>query len=220
VETAPKTDAPCCPMPFGFIRRRWDILVLLTVMAVTNGALLFGRNTDFWALYPKDVARGQWWRLITNDYAHGGLRHFFAIGLGFWVVYLSLKDARPVCRLAYVFLSGVGSTLATILFESQESIVGLRGLSGICHGLLAVWALEMILLPARSSRYHAIGGAVLLLVIVKLSVEFATGRPLLTPLYLGHVDSPGVPGHVGGLLAGALAFACLRKRPRASPQQP
>jgi rhomboid family GlyGly-CTERM serine protease len=216
VQALPKTDHVGRTL-LDATRRRWDVLVLLAVMAVTNGALLFGGNTDFWALYPQEVARGQWWRLITNDYAHSSLRHLLALGLAFWVLYFLLKDPRPLCRLAYIFLSGAGSTLFEVLFESEANLVGLRGLSGVIHGVLAVCALEM-LLSTGVSRYRIVGGTVLLLVIVKLAIEFATGRPLLTPLYLGHVSSPAVPCHVGGLLGGVLAFTCLRKSRGTSTQ--
>jgi membrane associated rhomboid family serine protease len=194
----------------GFARRRWDALFLVVILAAINGPLFTGGNTDFWALYPQAVAHGQWWRVVTNDFAHNNLVHLSVVGLLFWIVYLGLVERRPLIRLAYVFLSAAGSNLAAMLFASTAATTGMCGLSGVLHGLLGIWGLERLTSPRYSPAWRAVGGAVLSLTAGKLLFEQMSGWSLYALLHLDGMGAPAVSCHLGGLLAGVLAFACFR----------
>lgn len=192
------------------IRCWWDVLLLGAMIATINVRLLIGGNTDYWAFYSGAVSNGQWWRLITNDFAHGGLSHLLAVGLIFWILYLSLEEKRPLRRLTYVFASSIAANASAVLFDPATSLDGMRGLSGVVHGLLGVWALERILLPGRSPAQRSLGLAVLLVTIGKVVVELKSDWSLYAALHLGGAGGYTPACHAGGLIAGMMAFACFR----------
>jgi membrane associated rhomboid family serine protease len=145
-------------------------------------------------LVPFLVAVGEWWRLITSGFLHFGnyggfgpvhlLFNMFAL----WVLGRDLEIALGrLWFLAVYLLSLLGGSTAIMLFGDPEGPVA--GASGAIYGLF--------------------GGIAIIVFKSKLNPT-----PVLTLIGINIVLSitlPGISllGHVGGMVAGALATAAL-----------
>ena len=145
-----------------------------------------------------DVAHGQWWRLVTAFFLHGGLIH---IGMNMWVLSRIgpfLEDLLGSVRYLVVYLvSGIGSTAAISIWFvyvlGQKGSYPMVGASGAIFGILG--ALATYTLRAGNARGRALG--------------MALWRDIGLMLFLG-VIVPVISntGHVGGLIPG-VAFGLL-----------
>jgi membrane associated rhomboid family serine protease len=138
----------------------------------------------------------QWWRIFTAAFLHVGLLHLAMNMLALLIFGSELE--RYFGRLRYLalyLLSVLGGAAAIQLFGDPR--VPVAGASTAIYGLLG--ALAVLMLFHRQD----LRGLITLLVINVL-ISFLPGVSLL--------------GHLGGLVAGALAAAVLvltRTRPRA-----
>ncbi len=141
---------------------------------------------------------GELWRLLTANFVHRDWAH---IGFNLFVLFhfgAALENAyRPLDYLYVLLAAALGTTALSYTMTDAVS----AGASGMAYGMLGgamVFGLKYRrILP---ERYRTVlGGAVVPTVLVFL--------------YIGWTSS-GVDnwGHVGGLLAGALATAPLRPR--------
>jgi membrane associated rhomboid family serine protease len=152
------------------------------------------------ALMPMLVAAGEWWRLVTSGFLHFGnyggfgpvhlLFNMFAL----WVLGRDLEVALGrVWFLVVYLLSLLGGSTAIMLFGAPDDLVA--GASGAVYGLF--------------------GGIAVIVFKSKLNPT-----PVLTLIGINiflSVALPGISllGHLGGLLAGALATAALVYAPAA-----
>ena len=81
--------------------------------------------------------------------------------------------------------------------------LGLRGLSGIAHGLLAITAVEMIA-TATSKIDRVCGLLCLTAVLAKSCLEALTGHAVLATLHFGMLGTPIAICHAGGVLGGLI----------------
>src|SRR5690606_11308795 len=88
--------------------------------------------------------------------------------------------------------------------------LGLRGLSGVAHGLMAVVCLQRLTLTGRGSREFVAYALVLAGLVAKCLLESLTGDALLASWHLGNVGTPIAVCHAGGLLGG-LVFGVTRR---------
>jgi membrane associated rhomboid family serine protease len=156
------------------------------------------------ALVPAYVSAGEWWRLLTSGFLHFGnyggfgpvhlLFNMFAL----WVIGRDLELALGRGRfLAVYMLSLLGGSTAVMLLGDAGG--GVAGASGAVYGLF--------------------GGIAVVVFKAKLNPA-----PVLTLLAINiflSVTLPGISllGHVGGLIAGALATAAMVYPPRARRAQ-
>jgi rhomboid family GlyGly-CTERM serine protease len=148
---------------------------------------------------PAAVAAGEWWRILLHPFAHVSGYHLLLDGMAFVVLYHGLREPVRCCRLGLVVAAGAGSLLLSLGLAPEVERLGLCGLSGIGHGLMAVMALEMI----RDRDW--MGWPCLAGVVAKAVWESVTGHVLLDAWHFGSVGSPVVVSHLGGVL-GATAF--------------
>ena len=119
--------------------------VLYSMRAGRGGGMDIDIDTLFafgakWA--PAIFGAGQWWRLITAGYLHGGLLH---IGMNMWVLFdlgVQVEETFGTSRyLVLYFLSTVGGFLASSFWApgvpSIGASAGIFGLIGamIAHGV-------------------------------------------------------------------------------------
>jgi rhomboid family GlyGly-CTERM serine protease len=86
------------------------------------------------------IVAGQYWRLITGHWVHGGLRHMALNGLG--AVVIAFLFLRTYSVLQWVFilaLSMLAIDLGFLLLEPQ--LKWYVGASGVLHGALAAGAI-------------------------------------------------------------------------------
>ncbi len=147
---------------------------------------------------PLIVDLGQLWRLFTANFVH---RDWLHIGFNLFVLFhfgAALENAfRPLDYLCILVATALGTTLLSFAMSDDVS----AGASGMAYGMLGgavVFGLKYRrILPERYRR--VLGGAVVPTVLVFL--------------YIGWT-STGIDnwGHLGGLVAGAVAAALFAPR--------
>lgn len=145
---------------------------------------------------------GEWWRLLTCVFVHGGLLH---IAFNMWCLW----DLGALCESLYgrwtfgvlYIICGLGASLASIVWNVQVLSVGASGaIFGLAGALIAAFKLGEFSVP-RS----ALSGTLRSLFIF---VAFNLAWGLLPNLF----GSDGVTdnaAHVGGLLTGLLLGALI-----------
>ena len=146
--------------------------------AVTNGGLLYGPA----------VQGGQWWRLLTWGFLHGGLLH---VGFNMFMLFAlgpQLERAFGAVRFALIYFGSLfAGALAVMLFDWDQPTLGA---SGAVLGMAAALAIALWLRGADLRQTPTFG-------LVVLNLAF--------PLFF-----PGISfwGHAGGVLGG-VAMAWL-----------
>jgi membrane associated rhomboid family serine protease len=144
------------------------------------------------------VGAGQWWRLLTAAFLHGGLAH---VVFNMWALLLL---GPPLERLlgslvfgaTYFACAAWGGAAAYLLADPRSAMVGA---SAAIFGLFGIW-----LYASYLSRSTQVGQA-----------QF---RSLMTLLAINAFLSFAVPriswqGHAGGLVAGIVVAAIWRRLP-------
>jgi membrane associated rhomboid family serine protease len=174
------------------------VVTAVSAVSVGNSPLDNYRSPVFDALsqWPFGVYLfDQWWRIFTAAFLHVGLLHLVMNMLALLIFGSELERYFGRLRfLALYLLSVLGGAAAIQLFGDPR--VPVAGASTAIYGLLG--ALAVLMLFHRQD----LRGLVTLLVI-NVVISFLPGVSLL--------------GHLGGLVAGALAAAILvltRTRPR------
>jgi len=141
---------------------------------------------QFGAKYTRSILGGDWWRLLTAGYLHGGLMH---IGMNLWVLF----DLGPQVDEIYgssryfVFytLSTIGGYVASSFWSPQVPSVGASaGLFGLIGVMIALGVTN------RSSMGAAIRG---------MYIRWAIYGLLFGLLPYFHIDNAA---HIGGLATG------------------
>jgi membrane associated rhomboid family serine protease len=177
--------------------------VLVFMINLAQGASL-GRNGGElffdWALIGRGqlidgtmigVAEGEWWRLVTSMFLHGGILH---LGLNmlllFWVG-APIEEAIGRARfLILYFVSGLAGAAGALLLSDPSSIT--VGASGAIFGLLGAAVVF------ERQRTMVLGGSALSIIVLNLVLTFA-------------VPNVSIGGHVGGLIGGALGGLALSR---------
>jgi rhomboid protease GluP len=111
---------------------------------------------DFGAKYaPYIFYRGEWWRLITAGYLHGGLLHIL---MNSWVLF----DLGPQVNQAYgtprflsiYFLSSVTGYLASLYWSPSVSIGASAALTGLIGAMIAFGTRERSAFGAALRRQY------------------------------------------------------------------
>jgi membrane associated rhomboid family serine protease len=144
-------------------------------------------------LYPQFSGTFQPWRLFTVLFVHSGFWHVGLNMLALWMLGRSLEPMLGRSRFLWLYvLSGLGGSVAVVLFGFTSAVVGA---SGAIFGLFGA-----LLVIGRHIGANITGIAVVL--GINLVITFL---PLLTS---GLGGGGGVQiswqAHVGGLAAGAL----------------
>lgn len=150
------------------------------------------------ANFGPDTLSGQWWRLITYMFLHGGVMHIF---FNMWCLW----DLGQLCESLYgrwtyaaiYFITGIAGGLASIAWNPLVLSVGASGaIFGLAGALIASFYLGEFSLPRM-----AISGTLRSLVI------FAVFN-LFIGQVIGGVDNAC---HVGGLVSGLALGALIAK---------
>ena len=163
-----------------------------SVMNFPAKALLFGAN------YGPYTLTGQWWRLVTYMFLHGGALH---IAFNMWCLW----DLGALCESLYgrftfgaiYLITGVAGGLASVAWNPGVLSVGASGaIFGLAGALIASFYLGEFSLPS-----FAIRGTLMSLVV------FA-GFNLFFGGVVGGVDNAA---HIGGLVSGLILGALIAK---------
>lgn len=91
------------------------------------------------------VAGGEWWRLVTAGFLHGGIFHLAVNMLSLWWLGRPLETALGRVRFAGLYLFGLlaGSAAAYLLTPAYAPVVGASGAIFALLGALLVLARQM-----------------------------------------------------------------------------
>lgn len=174
--------------------RRWFFLLLAGIFIIS----VYVSERIFYAgLLDKTIFTGQWWRLFTHIFLHGGWLHLIMNGLALLVF-------AKVCEMHFgrrgwltIFLvAGVTGGLAEMIFRPELKVVGASG------GLMGLWGAQV----AAALRLREVPRS-----FRQLSNQLALGS-LVTWFGVQMVLDHLIPNiawlaHLGGFLGGlAIAF--------------
>ena len=154
----------------------------------------------FGAMSPPYIAAGQYWRLITAGFLHGGLLH---IAMNSWVLFsvgAQVEETYGTARYLVLYvLSTITGFLASALFGNALSV----GASAALFGLIGA----MIAAAMRSNT--ALGSA--------MKTQYT--QWVIFMLVIGLLPGLNVDmaAHIGGL-AGGFALAWIMDTPGAAPR--
>ena len=142
------------------------------------------------------MAGGQWWRLVTAGFLHGGLMH---IAMNSWVLFdlgTSVEEAYGTSRMLVIyFLSSVAGFYVSALWSQADSVGASAALFGLLGAMIALGTRDRSSM-GDATRSMYVRWAVLMLVIS----------------LFGRID---MAAHVGGL-AGGFGVAWIAGTPRVS----
>ncbi len=177
-------------------------VAVFVAMALAGVSMLdnpSGQDLVRWgANYGPLTVSGQWWRLLTCVFIHGGLLH---IGFNMWCLWSLGRLAESVYghwTFAAVYLiSGLAASLASVIWNPVILSVGASGaIFGIAGVLIASFYLGEFSLPRA-----ALSGTL-------RSVVVFVGYNLFFGAVIARTDNAA---HVGGLLMGLLLGALIAK---------
>jgi rhomboid protease GluP len=163
-----------------------------TVANFPGHSLLFGAN------YGPYTLTGQWWRLLTYMFMHGGILH---IAFNMWCLWdlgaLSESLYGPVTYGAIYLITGVAGGLSSIAWNPGVLSVGASGaIFGLAGAMIASFALGEFSLPSIAIR-----GTLRSLIV------FAAFNLFFGSMFAG-VDNAA---HIGGLVTGLILGALIAK---------
>jgi rhomboid protease GluP len=190
--------------------RRTPVTILLLIAIAVGFVLQFlsgGQLTEAGANYGPAIRAGEYWRLVTSMFLHGGLLH---LALNGWALFqlgslLELLMGSRRMLLVY-FATGIAGSLASAAFTHEPSV----GASGAIFGLLG--ALIAFLLRRRGALTPQ--GKSILMQLVGWAV---------INVFLGFSSNVGGgpqidnSAHLGGCAAGLLLGFVLPERRRQLP---
>lgn len=181
--------------------RRWEMRLWLLLLLLTNLGLLLGQGPTSNLMYnPAAVVAGQWWRVCTWPWVHVSRYHLLLDGAAFLLLYQGLTAPSVARRLSYLLGATAGSLLLPVLCAPELGELGLCGLSGLAHGLMAISALELY------GQHKKLGAWLLIGLLAKTTWELWSGAAFLQNLHIGDIGQPIVTTHAGGVLGGLLVF--------------
>jgi membrane associated rhomboid family serine protease len=170
------------------------INVIVFLVEIAQGAGGFyqlgeSRFIDDFALFGPAVAEGEWYRLVTSGFLHGGILHIgFNMLLLFFLGRL-LEPALGMPRfLALYFASLLAGSLGALILEPNSHGIGA---SGAIFGLAGA-----TFVIARGRGMEALAGQVGFLIVFNLIFSF-TARNV------------SIGAHVGGLVGGVICALAI-----------
>ena len=182
-------------------RRTPVTTLLLASIAVGFGLQVFLGDaiTSAGANYgPAVFQGGEWWRLVTSMFLHGGIVHLLLNGWGFFQLGALFETWLGSVRLLLVyFASGIAGSLASAFFSQVPSVGASGAIFGVLGALIAfLLKRRQFLTPqAKSLLFQLVGWAV-------INVFFGFSTP--------GIDNAA---HLGGCAAGFLLGLGLGEQP-------
>ncbi len=178
------------------------LIIIITFVFILQQTALGSTIFSYGALQGYVVIyNGDWWRIITVIFLHGGITHYvFNTFFGIYVISGALERiVGPVKFLAFFFGGGIIASFAVVGWDiMMENTAPTVGASGAIFAVLGV----LLFLIINKPQWFSASDATSIKAFVIINVIFT---------FLGANIS--IPGHIGGLIAGyLLAFFIPMKR--------
>jgi rhomboid protease GluP len=177
-----------------------NVLIAINVIVFVWEIATGGWGTDSLslregALYGPLVAQGQWWRIVTSAFLHGGLLHIAFNMFALFQVGRFLEMLIGSRRMLTIYaISMVGSGLAVYFFAYDQVTIGASGAIFGTFGALVAIGLRL------GEHGRSLVMQTLPIIGINLFIGFT-------------VPNISNAGHIGGLLSGFVAgFALVRIR--------
>lgn len=180
----------------------FDTLLFIIFLGFCNFHLISKESFTHLAFIPSEFVSGERYRLLTFSFVHVSWYHFCLDAGAFLFLYTGLTEKRIYIKLLTVGACGLSSLVAAILFSPQFHIIGLCGLSGIAHGLMAISALELM----EDNNNFKLGLVFLLIVCIKSIIEVMTGNAIFSFLHMEQCGTPIAICHAGGVIGGIMSY--------------
>jgi membrane associated rhomboid family serine protease len=175
----------------------FGIAGLLVVIALLQLGLAHSleRSIQAAGLVKSSVRTGEWWRLISGTYLHGGAMHLYGNVIALVSLGHIMETYVPRWHLPLVYITaGVLGSAFSFLLLPATSIGASGAILGLAGYLIAVGALEPSRLPT-TVRFK---------VLTMVGLTFYVGA-----FGFGFIDNAA---HIGGALGGALLAFVLTPR--------
>ena len=166
----------------GFIpQARFNTVIILVInfglyLASSLYAMKSGRGdamnldgetlVDFGAKFPPYIALGQWWRLVTAGFLHGGLLHILMNSWALFDLGSSVEDLLGASRMLVIyFVSTVGGFYLSDRFSPYVSVGASAGIFGLIGAMIAIGVRD------RSALGAAIRGLYIRWAVIGLLIE-------------------------------------------------
>ncbi|MCF7973410.1 MAG: rhomboid family intramembrane serine protease [Phycisphaerae bacterium] len=186
-------------------KKRWELWIYTLMLVIANMGLVRGSVTTAWYYYPDQVLAGQWYRLLTHGFVHVSWYHLLLDGSAFLMLYAMLRQTSWIKRSLYVLGANIGCIVGVTAVLPHHNSVGYAGLSGIAHGLMAVWALEC-LVENHDKTIQRIGWVALSVVLTKALFEACDGGVIFSCLHGNLMGHPIGISHLSGILGASLMY--------------
>jgi membrane associated rhomboid family serine protease len=173
-----------------------NVIAYLWEVKVGGAGMLSGFGTDTsgmervlaeGALVPAYVLQnGQWWRILTGAFLHGGLIHIGVNMMSLWFLGRFIEFALGSWRMLVVYMVSLGASGLGVVYFSTNPDVATIGASGAIFGLFgALFAIGFKLGKRGMDLVRANTGILVLNLIITFTVPAISWQ-----------------AHVAGLLAG------------------
>jgi len=148
-----------------------------------------GQLFSDWALQGAAVSNGEWWRLVTAMFLHGGVLHLaFNMFALYWLGNI-IEQALGTPRFLLVYVvSGLAGSAGALWLSSALAVT--VGASGAIFGMIGA------LLILEYLATGSLMGQAMVLILVNMALTFA-------------VPGISIGGHLGGLVGGIVATYAL-----------
>jgi rhomboid protease GluP len=150
-----------------------------------------------------ETTSGEWWRLLTSMFVHGGIMHLLLNIYGFVLASIFIEPVIGSVRYAIIyFLSGIAGSIASICWYDNTVSVGASGaIFGLFGAILAMTLTGIFAKEEKKSILMLFGPYVLISLLMGLS---------------GGIDNAA---HLGGLMAGAVVALIMYKTMKRDMQE-
>lgn len=168
-----------------------DLNILIFIIMFFSGLGLISFNANdllsWGANFKPLTTKGEWWRLLTNTFLHGGLMHILAnmYGLLFVGIFLEPKLGKTKFTIIYLTTGILASIASLYLHNATVSI----GASGAIFGLYGVFLALLLTKSFPKDFSKTFLTSTLIFIVYNLLMGFASAG----------IDNAA---HIGGLLSG------------------
>ncbi|HXB92307.1 MAG TPA: rhomboid family intramembrane serine protease, partial [Puia sp.] len=165
-----------------------NVLIFIVMVLAGLGVVSFDASDllAWGADYRPAVSQGQWWRLITSMFLHGGLMHLVSNMYGLILVGVFLEPVLGKAKYVLIYFgTGILASVASLWWHPATVSIGA---SGAIFGLYGTF-LALIIMKVYPKQF---GKSLLPLILIFIGYNILMG---LT----GGVDNAA---HIGGLVSG------------------
>jgi rhomboid protease GluP len=170
-----------------------DLNILVFVAMLFAGINIISPNglqlLDWGANRRAETLSGDWWRLLTSMFLHGGVMHLFLNIYGLVLASMFVEPMLGARRYALIyFVSGITGSIASISWYENIISVGASGaIFGLCGAVLAVVFTGFVGKEDKRLALILFGPYVVINLLIGLAA--------------GGIDNAA---HIGGLISGAV----------------